>query len=1210
MAERLAYLEAVVGADVTAFRRGMTEVRKDVGILSETVGGIGRAARNATLAFSAPMAVMGTSAIQTASDFEASMNNIDSIAQLTAAEFATLNERVKEFAMGTRGGFVDTADALYEVYSAGASGEQAFDIMQQSVYTAEAGLADLQVTTKALTAAMLAYSAESYDAARVSDILTRTVQVGVGEMGEFASSMGRVSPLAAALGISLEELGANWAFITQRGASAGTAATELYGIMSKLLKPTEDLEAAMQSLGVSSGQELVEEFGGLKGALEALYDEFDNSETKMAAAFGNERAIRGLLKIINDTEAWNAAMEEFNTNLDDATESAYEKQIAGFAAQMDLLKTAVEGASIVIGEKMLPVLTPFVQKATALINQIHNINPEIIQMGLALTAVAVALPPITWLMTGLLNPLGAAVLGVTALTTAIGVDFMGAQGIFKRVVSEIMSDTTELSAAFDDFWAIIFPTEADLQPPEIPTMTVDLEEVFRIESGDTFWDIWAENYMDDMTWNEFKELNDVSQLLIPGQDLVVVTGEGLGYHVAGVIEEELDGVLTAGMVTNAMLEENFAANMRAELEGNIPESAGVVLHEILFPEATGNRFVDPSASLAERVTQGLALIAPIIGDYITTTLIPNVSFHAGRLAGKTATLLHDAVSAGIRWAFSDAPAEGAGAFFAYMDENVAQPFAEGFTEALGEGNLEAQNNIGTGLTNVGDFLDSIINFEMPTSLEANLRGLREAFMLWADFTFPESVREDIEAIGDNLQQFGEDVSGFPWSKTAGGFLILSAAVGRFIAVTTTSVARNASEWLVLMGSGINNFVDFTQNTDGVEGMLRNIGVGLLDLAAGVLLFPLQMFDEVLKLVEGFTQMEMPDLSDMMMNWREDVRAWISGESQTVDPEVEFDYNVLMNEGSVSIEPPNMSQIQTDLELLIGSTSMAEPVMMTAPIEFEPGMTSFNASSMNDMALQDEVTLPYQGPVNLDFTQATLAEDAAVLSDELQSQLAASTVADFGLALSTYLIENPDGGAEGFIETYLYPIETAWLDVFGEDSASLAAYANFLSETQVMSTDIGNAVDEMKESVGKSLLDMVTLTRPQMTDFEREFEDGKRRVDDFVSSVWALIDMDANIEGRVDVTGSVNISQSPAVAGARADGGHTRGGRTYLVGEEGPELFTPGQTGSITPNDQMGGRGGNGNTTNYIIVEGIKMDLYELLEDLEREGINLKNAYTY
>jgi hypothetical protein len=46
---------------------------------------------------------------------------------------------------------------------------------------------------------------------------------------------------------------------------------------------------------------------------------------------------------------------------------------------------------------------------------------------------------------------------------------------------------------------------------------------------------------------------------------------------------------------------------------------------------------------------------------------------------------------------------------------------------------------------------------------------------------------------------------------------------------------------------------------------------------------------------------------------------------------------------------------------------------------------------------------------------------------------------------------------------------------------------------------------------------------------------------------------------VDVTGSVNISQSPAVAGARADGGHTRGGRTYLVGEEGPELFTPGQT---------------------------------------------------
>ena len=38
----------------------------------------------------------------------------------------------------------------------------------------------------------------------------------------------------------------------------------------------------------------------------------------------------------------------------------------------------------------------------------------------------------------------------------------------------------------------------------------------------------------------------------------------------------------------------------------------------------------------------------------------------------------------------------------------------------------------------------------------------------------------------------------------------------------------------------------------------------------------------------------------------------------------------------------------------------------------------------------------------------------------------------------------------------------------------------------------------------------------------------------------------------------------------ADGGTARAGRTHLVGERGPELFTPGVTGTVTPNHALGG----------------------------------------
>jgi len=55
----------------------------------------------------------------------------------------------------------------------------------------------------------------------------------------------------------------------------------------------------------------------------------------------------------------------------------------------------------------------------------------------------------------------------------------------------------------------------------------------------------------------------------------------------------------------------------------------------------------------------------------------------------------------------------------------------------------------------------------------------------------------------------------------------------------------------------------------------------------------------------------------------------------------------------------------------------------------------------------------------------------------------------------------------------------------------------------------------------------------------------------------------------------------APAGARAAGGPVSGGSSYLVGEKGPELFTPASSGSIIPNDKLGGgreRGG-GHTFN-------------------------------
>ena len=55
----------------------------------------------------------------------------------------------------------------------------------------------------------------------------------------------------------------------------------------------------------------------------------------------------------------------------------------------------------------------------------------------------------------------------------------------------------------------------------------------------------------------------------------------------------------------------------------------------------------------------------------------------------------------------------------------------------------------------------------------------------------------------------------------------------------------------------------------------------------------------------------------------------------------------------------------------------------------------------------------------------------------------------------------------------------------------------------------------------------------------------------------------------DVQGSF-MPSNPNFRGARAEGGSVKGGSSYLVGERGAELFTPGVSGMITPNHALGG----------------------------------------
>jgi hypothetical protein len=106
------------------------------------------------------------------------------------------------------------------------------------------------------------------------------------------------------------------------------------------------------------------------------------------------------------------------------------------------------------------------------------------------------------------------------------------------------------------------------------------------------------------------------------------------------------------------------------------------------------------------------------------------------------------------------------------------------------------------------------------------------------------------------------------------------------------------------------------------------------------------------------------------------------------------------------------------------------------------------------------------------------------------------------------------------------------------------------------------------------------------------------LDDMIDKVKAFIKL---VKDNPVVSGISGLIDR-VFGGARAMGGPVASGTSYLVGEQGPELFTPNRSGQIIPNHSLGG--GRGSVINLTVNGAIDP------EGTARAIINVLNNSTY
>ena len=364
----------------TSFQRASGFIR----LHAEDIRRVGMAM---TVAGGAIAASLGK-AVMSAAEFETQMRNVDSILKLTEAQFQATSAEIIALSTRLPQSAATLAAGLYDIASSGFEGADGLKVLEASAKAASAGMSDTATAARAIAGAINAYGMTAEDSAHISDVLFKTVDRGVITFSELSNGIGEVLASAAAVGVSLEEVGAAIATMTKAGIGSDMAMTALNRIMVTFLNPPKLLATALATVTKESALSIIQT-KGLAGAVDILNKVSGNSPELLAAMGLEQRSLRAAMSLTRQEGAIYRAELELQADAAGATQAALERQAKAFAYQWGLMRNQITAAAIGIGQELIPALRPLVETlgrvAKAVAAWVKE-NPELTRSLTVLTA--------------------------------------------------------------------------------------------------------------------------------------------------------------------------------------------------------------------------------------------------------------------------------------------------------------------------------------------------------------------------------------------------------------------------------------------------------------------------------------------------------------------------------------------------------------------------------------------------------------------------------------------------------------------------------------------------------------------------------------------------------------------------------------------------------------------------------------------------------
>lgn len=336
---------------------------------------VGASAATAALSMQAKAIYEG---VQAYAAYETSLLKIDALTGASTETVKAWSAQMLQMAGETATGPQELADAMYFVASAGQVGAEALEITRMAALGSALGMGSAAHIAQSLTAELNAFQAQGLTATQAMDLFTVMVQEGGAEASSYANSLGRVTGVAAAFGVSMEEVSAYLATFTRTIPSAAEGVTSLRQLIINLQAPSEQTKEALGKIGLS-----VEELTRMireRGLMEALQDLIARSKGNMEILNDLVPNVRAFAGMMNTAGAQAGVYAEILGKAENATGAfgaAVDVAAQGTEFQTKKMKASWEAIKTLFGEEFAPAANVVVTALADITNALVKVTPAV-----------------------------------------------------------------------------------------------------------------------------------------------------------------------------------------------------------------------------------------------------------------------------------------------------------------------------------------------------------------------------------------------------------------------------------------------------------------------------------------------------------------------------------------------------------------------------------------------------------------------------------------------------------------------------------------------------------------------------------------------------------------------------------------------------------------------------------------------------------------